>query len=172
MIKLLKIYQLKARICRGLLGSNLIAWSNMLWFNMFSSTNWSYSPTSWLYRGFNEHQKQPSRAVLTKGCFENIQQIYRRTPMPDGCFWGMITEILPISFNESLSAQNLYYLRSYSHGVALFHCELHCKVWNLKIGLGCSVPPRNMILVERLKNIESYQAFLYIAISQDFFTFE
>ena len=27
-------------------------------------------------------QKQPSSGVLTKGCSENIQQIYRRTPMP------------------------------------------------------------------------------------------
>ena len=27
-------------------------------------------------------QKQPSRDVLRKRCSENIQQIYRRTPMP------------------------------------------------------------------------------------------
>ena len=27
-------------------------------------------------------QKQPSRGVLKKKCSENIQQIYRRTPMP------------------------------------------------------------------------------------------
>ena len=27
-------------------------------------------------------QKQPSRAVLSKRCFENMQQIYRKTPMP------------------------------------------------------------------------------------------
>ena len=27
-------------------------------------------------------QKQPSRRVLRKWCSENIQQIYRRTPMP------------------------------------------------------------------------------------------
>ena len=27
-------------------------------------------------------QKQPSRGVLKKRCSENIQQIYRRTPMP------------------------------------------------------------------------------------------
>ena len=27
-------------------------------------------------------QKQPSRSVLRKRCSENIQQIYRRTPMP------------------------------------------------------------------------------------------
>ena len=28
-----------------------------------------------------EHQKQPARGVLRKSCFENMQQIYRRTPM-------------------------------------------------------------------------------------------
>ena len=27
-------------------------------------------------------QKQPSRGVLRKRCSENMQQIYRRTPMP------------------------------------------------------------------------------------------
>ena len=46
-------------------------------------------------------QKQPSRSVLRKRCSENMQQIYRRTPMPKcdfnkvallrtllkGCFW-------------------------------------------------------------------------------------
>ena len=39
-------------------------------------------------------QKQPSRGVLRKGCSENMQQIYRRTPLEhlflvstlDGCF--------------------------------------------------------------------------------------
>ena len=47
-------------------------------------------------------QKQPPRGVVSKSCSENMQQIYRRTPMPkcdfnkvalqlrtplDGCFW-------------------------------------------------------------------------------------
>ena len=44
------------------------------------------------------HQKQPSGGVLSKRCSENMQQIYKRTPMPkcnfsyihlDGCFWFM-----------------------------------------------------------------------------------
>ena len=29
-----------------------------------------------------KNQKQPSRGILRKKCSENIQQIYRRTPMP------------------------------------------------------------------------------------------
>ena len=28
------------------------------------------------------YQKQPFRGALTKRCSENMQQIYRRTPMP------------------------------------------------------------------------------------------
>ena len=34
---------------------------------------------------FLKTQKQPSRGVLRKRCSENMQQIYRRTPMPK---WG------------------------------------------------------------------------------------
>ena len=32
-------------------------------------------------KNFNLFQKQPSRGVLKKRCSENMQQIYRRTPM-------------------------------------------------------------------------------------------
>ena len=35
-------------------------------------------------------QKQPSRGVLRKRCSENMQQIYRRTPMPK-CDFNNIT---------------------------------------------------------------------------------
>ena len=31
-------------------------------------------------------QKQPTRGVLKKRCYENMQQIYRRTPMPKSDF--------------------------------------------------------------------------------------
>ena len=31
---------------------------------------------------FNNKQKQPPRGVLSKRYFENMQKIYRRTPMP------------------------------------------------------------------------------------------
>ena len=30
----------------------------------------------------NDFQKQPTRGILKKRCSENMQQIYRRTPMP------------------------------------------------------------------------------------------
>ena len=32
--------------------------------------------------GYCKLQKQPPRGVLRKRCSENMQQIYRRTPMP------------------------------------------------------------------------------------------
>ena len=35
-------------------------------------------------------QKQPPRVVLKKRCFENMQQIYRRTPMPR-CDFNTVT---------------------------------------------------------------------------------
>ena len=35
-------------------------------------------------------QKQPSRGVLKKRCFENMQQIYMRTPMPK-CDFNKVT---------------------------------------------------------------------------------
>ena len=34
------------------------------------------------YFAMNFDQKQPPRFVPRKRCFENMQQIYRRTPMP------------------------------------------------------------------------------------------
>ena len=40
-------------------------------------------PSSLLLQKIQKYlQKQPSRGVLKKKCSENIQQIYRRTPMP------------------------------------------------------------------------------------------
>ena len=38
-------------------------------------------------------KKQPFRGVLSKKCFENIQQIYRKTPMPK-CDFGKIVKQL------------------------------------------------------------------------------
>ena len=40
-------------------------------------------------------QKQPSRGVPTKRCSENMQQIYRRTPMPKRDF-NKVIEILQL----------------------------------------------------------------------------
>ena len=48
---------------------------------------------------FLQFQKHPSRGVLRKRCYENIQQIYRKTPIPKR------------DFNKVASAdlQNMFY---------------------------------------------------------------
>ena len=38
-------------------------------------------------------QKQPSRGVLKKSCSENMEQIYRTTPMPKRDFNNVAIEI-------------------------------------------------------------------------------
>ena len=38
------------------------------------------------YLIYKEIEKQPPRGVLRKRCSENMQQIYRRTPMPKSDF--------------------------------------------------------------------------------------
>ena len=72
----------------------------------FSSSSFFTEYLRWLLQCIPYYlvlQKQPSRGVYKKRCCENIQQIYRRTPMPkcdfnkiallflrtplDGCFW-------------------------------------------------------------------------------------
>ena len=42
-------------------------------------------------------QKQPLRCVLQKRCSENIQQIYRRTPMPK-CDFNKVAKHLPLEW--------------------------------------------------------------------------
>ena len=47
-----------------------------------------------IVENFSHHmlkcQKQPFRGVLSKGCSENMQQIYRRTPIPK-CYFNKLT---------------------------------------------------------------------------------
>ena len=51
-------------------------------FYLFESQLNAYAATLILVQGRIE-QKQPSRGVPRKTCFENVQQIYRSTPMPN-----------------------------------------------------------------------------------------
>ena len=53
----------------------------------------------WLYLTM-ESQKQPSRGVLSKMCSENMQQIYRRTPMPE-CDFNKVA--LRLYWNHTLA---------------------------------------------------------------------
>ena len=43
------------------------------------------------------HKKQPSRSVLTKKCFENVQQIYMRTRMPKCDFKAVQSNFIKIT---------------------------------------------------------------------------
>ena len=46
-------------------------------------------------------QKQPSRGVLRKMCSENIQQVYRRTPMPKCDFNKVSLQLIEITHGYS-----------------------------------------------------------------------
>ena len=50
-------------------------------------------------------QKQPSRVVLKKRCSENMQQIYRRTPMPK-----FLCNFIEIALRHGCSLVNLLYI--------------------------------------------------------------
>ena len=68
---------------------NFEALHNLIHLNNFSDTN--------------TIQKQPSRGVLRKRCSENMQQIYRRTPMLkcDGCSPVNLLHIFRTAFPRS-----------------------------------------------------------------------
>ena len=62
---------------------------------------------------FNKLKKQPSRGVLKKRCSENMQQSYRRTPMPK-CDFNKVAK-LQSNFNEitlrqGCSSENLVHI--------------------------------------------------------------
>ena len=56
---------------------------------------------------FQIWQKQPLRDVLRKRCSENIQQIYRRTPMPNQLYWNHTLEWV-LSWKFTAYSQNIF----------------------------------------------------------------
>ena len=60
-------------------------------------------------------QKQPSRGVLGKRCSENMQQIYRRTPMPKYDFNKVAKQsnFIEITFRHGCSPVNLLHIFRY-----------------------------------------------------------
>ena len=50
-------------------------------------------------KGISKQWKQPSRGAFIKRCSENMQQIYRRTPMPKCDF----NKVVSINFNKDLN---------------------------------------------------------------------
>ena len=55
-----------------------------------------------IYSTFSTFQKQPSRGVLRKKCFENIQQNYRRILMPKRDFNKVAKQLQSCIFPENL----------------------------------------------------------------------
>ena len=57
----------------------------------------------------SDEQEQPSRGVLRKWCSENMQQIYRRTPMPK-CDFNKVALQLEITLRHECSPVNLLHI--------------------------------------------------------------
>ena len=55
-------------------------------------------------------QKQPSKGVLMKGCSNNMQQIYRRTPMPKCNFNKVENNFIEIALGHGCSFVNLLHI--------------------------------------------------------------
>ena len=55
-------------------------------------------------------QKQPSRGVLWKRCSENMQQIYKRTPMPECDFNKVASNFIEIALRHGRSPVNLLHI--------------------------------------------------------------
>ena len=53
--------------------------------------------------------EQPSRGVLRKSCSENMQQIYRRTPMPK-CDFNKVSNFIEIALPHGCSPVNLLHV--------------------------------------------------------------
>ena len=58
----------------------------------------------------SKSQKQPSRGVLSKRCSENMQQIYRRTPMPKCDFNKVACNFIEITLRHGCFPVNLLHI--------------------------------------------------------------
>ena len=90
-------------------------------------------------------QKQPSRGVLRKSCSENMQQIYRRTPMPKcdfnkvalhtlrhGCSPVNLLHIFRTPFSENTSGRLLL-------GISQVIMKIWARIWYSRIALKNSI---------------------------------
>ena len=57
-----------------------------------------------------EEQKQPSKGVFSKTCSENMQQIYRRIPMPKCGFNEITSNFIEIALRHGCSPVNLLHI--------------------------------------------------------------
>ena len=57
-----------------------------------------------------EMQKQPSRGALSEKCSENMQRMYRRTPIPKFNFNKIAKQLFQITFRQGRSPVNLLHI--------------------------------------------------------------
>ena len=78
--------------------------------NLLPEFAWQYKNKTFDWfslESFSIAQKQPSRGVLRKRCSENMQQIYRRTPMPK-C--DLLCNFIEIALRHGCSPVNLLHI--------------------------------------------------------------
>ena len=63
-----------------------------------------------LSHNYSHCRKQPLRGVFKKRCSENMQQIYRRTPMPKCDFNKVASNFTEIALRHGCSPVNLLYI--------------------------------------------------------------
>ena len=73
--------------------------------NLFLTELIFMSPIRTLFTLF--FQKQPSRGVLRKRCSENMQQIYRRTPVPK---YDLLCNFIEIALRHGCSPVNFLHI--------------------------------------------------------------
>ena len=121
-------------------------------------------------------QKQPSRSVLKKWCFENMQQIYRRTPMTKCDFNKVASKFIKIALRHGCSPVNLlhifkapfpkntsgrlllYWVRARNHlkyGVAPGNAEVSLKMSDLKPLHSCWIVEMCDYLKQQKRSIQN-----------------
>ena len=109
-------------------------------------------------------QKQPSRGVLKKKCSENMQQIYRRTPMPK-CDFSKVAEItrwhgcspvnLQYFFRTSLPRNSSVWLLL--HLVVIYSC--HSFSFLFQEAFSSRTSKTLKLVFSLLKNVENNKSF-------------
>ena len=80
------------------------------WILLYYSCLVSTMPLLFSADVVKEYQKHPSRGVLRKRYFENMQQIYRRTPMPKCDFTKVALNLIEIALRHGCSSVNLLHI--------------------------------------------------------------
>ena len=99
-----KFFKFEAQGCKNVPTEPLTRMSE---FSSKTPSRFENLGNMWTLSPHREEQKQPSRGVLRKGCFKNIHQIYRRTPMTK-C--DLLCNFIEITLRHWCSPVNLLYI--------------------------------------------------------------